>query len=44
MRLITIFALLILALANTGCNTMEGMGRDIKKGGHNLEKAAENNK
>ncbi len=26
------------------CNTMEGMGKDIKTGGEKLEKAAENNK
>lgn len=26
------------------CNTMEGLGKDIKKGGEKLEKAAERNK
>lgn len=28
----------------TACNTMEGMGRDIKAGGKTLEKSAHKNK
>ncbi|MEA0970220.1 putative small secreted protein [Candidatus Megaera venefica] len=32
------------ALFLTACNTMEGMGRDIKAGGRNLEKSAKENK
>ena len=31
-------ALAVLALA--GCNTMEGIGKDVKKGGEAIEKAA----
>ena len=34
---ILLAALVVLA----GCNTMEGLGKDIKKGGEKLEKAAE---
>ena len=29
------------ALFLAGCNTVEGLGRDIKKGGEAIEKAAE---
>lgn len=39
------FALILLAaLALAGCNTMEGLGKDIKKGGEAIEKAADKNK
>jgi entericidin B len=37
------FALLVLAMlmiALTGCNTMEGLGKDLKQGGAKIEKAA----
>ena len=34
----------VLALALVGCNTMEGLGKDIKKGGDKIEKAAERHK
>ncbi|HWH38315.1 MAG TPA: entericidin A/B family lipoprotein [Usitatibacter sp.] len=27
-----------------GCNTMEGLGKDIKKGGQKIEKAADRHK
>jgi predicted small secreted protein len=30
--------------ALAGCNTMEGLGKDIQKGGEAIEKAAEKNK
>jgi entericidin B len=33
-----VFFLAVLML--TGCNAMEGLGKDIKKGGDALEKAA----
>jgi predicted small secreted protein len=33
-------ALFVLAMMLVGCNTMEGLGKDIKKGGETLEKAA----
>ena len=29
------------ALMLAGCNTIEGMGKDIKKGGETIEKSAE---
>ena len=32
------------ALILTACNTMEGVGRDIKAGGKNLEESAKDNK
>jgi entericidin B len=32
--------LLVAALLLSGCNTMEGLGKDIKQGGDALEKAA----
>jgi predicted small secreted protein len=35
------FSLLLAVLFLAGCNTMEGLGKDIKKGGEKLEKAAE---
>jgi entericidin B len=34
----------IAAVAITGCNTVEGAGKDIKAGGQAIEKAAERNK
>lgn len=33
-------ALFVVAWMLVGCNTMEGLGKDIKKGGESLEKAA----
>ena len=39
---ITLAALSLLSL--TACNTMEGLGEDIKKGGEKLENAAKKNK
>ncbi len=38
--LIAIAAVFVLA----GCNTVQGVGKDIKKGGEAIEKAAEKNK
>jgi entericidin B len=37
----TLVIALACALALAGCNTVEGLGRDIKKGGEAIEKAAE---
>lgn len=34
------FLLLFAVLALTACNTMEGLGKDIKQGGEKLEKSA----
>lgn len=39
---ILVFGLLLLSI--TACNTMEGMGEDIQKGGENLEDAAQKHK
>jgi entericidin B len=40
-----IYLLLILSLPLlAACNTMEGMGQDIQKGGENLENSADKNK
>ncbi len=33
-------ALFVVALLLVGCNTFEGLGKDIKKGGETIEKAA----
>jgi predicted small secreted protein len=33
--------LLIALLAMTGCNTMEGAGKDVQKTGEKIEKAAD---
>ena len=35
-----ILALLMTLGVLAGCNTMEGLGKDIKKGGEKLEKSA----
>ena len=42
MKSILIFLALALSLA--ACNTMEGFGKDVKKGGEAIEKAADRNK
>jgi len=34
------FALIACVVAVAACNTMEGVGKDIKKGGEAIEKAA----
>ena len=39
MKLVVLIAALC-ALALAGCNTVEGMGKDIKKAGQTIEKAA----
>ncbi len=35
-----IIAMLLAMVVMAGCNTMEGLGKDIQKGGEKLEKAA----
>jgi entericidin B len=42
--IIALLALLALLPAFTACNTMEGLGQDIKAGGQSLESAASRNK
>ncbi len=43
MKRAIIIALLTLPLLSA-CNTMEGLGQDIQKGGEKLEKSADKNK
>jgi predicted small secreted protein len=43
MARITIF-MAFMGLALMGCNTMEGMGKDVKGAGKSLEQAAKKNK
>ena len=40
-RLVALLALAGLALAAVGCNTVEGVGKDVKAAGGAVEKAAE---
>ena len=35
-----VITVLLAALALSGCNTVEGMGKDLKQGGAALERAA----
>jgi predicted small secreted protein len=35
-----LFALMIAALVLAGCNTVEGIGKDVKKAGEAVENAA----
>jgi predicted small secreted protein len=35
-----VIALLLAVFVLVGCNTVEGLGKDIKKGGEKLEKTA----
>jgi entericidin B len=40
----TVMAIVLVAFFATACNTMEGAGRDIEKGGEKIQGAAERNK
>lgn len=40
----SLVALLVMAGFLAGCNTMEGAGKDIKKGGQKIEDSADRNK
>ena len=42
--LLASITLLSLAFTISGCNTMEGVGKDIKAGGEKLKKSADRNK
>jgi len=35
-----VISLLLAVLVFAGCNTVEGLGKDIKKGGEKLEKSS----
>ena len=39
-KLLTLISAVMFVFAVAGCNTMEGVGKDIKKGGESIEKAA----
>ena len=39
-----ILSLVVACLLVAGCNTMQGLGKDIQKGGEKIEKAAERHK
>ena len=43
-RLLALFLLLGFALTATGCNTVEGAGKDIKATGQAVENSADKNK
>ncbi|MDD2722263.1 MAG: entericidin A/B family lipoprotein [Gallionella sp.] len=36
-----LFALILAGIVLVGCNTMQGLGKDIKRGGEKLERAAD---
>ena len=38
--MIRLVSILLAIVALAGCNTMEGVGKDVKKGGEAIEKAA----
>jgi predicted small secreted protein len=43
-KLITLLALLGVAISVASCNTVEGVGKDVKATGQTIEKAADKNK
>jgi entericidin B len=43
-KLITLLALLGAAISIAACNTVEGVGKDVKATGQTIEKAADRNK
>lgn len=40
----TLIAVLVAILALAGCNTMQGFGKDVEKGGEKIQGAAERHK
>ncbi|HCJ50895.1 MAG: entericidin [Gallionellaceae bacterium CG1_02_56_997] len=36
-----LIALILAGMVLVGCNTVQGLGKDIQQGGHKLEKAAD---
>ena len=40
MRMLSVMIVMIAALFLSACNTMQGVGKDLKKGGEAVEKAA----
>ncbi len=43
-QVIVIFICIAVSLLATACNTMEGLGKDVQKGGEKLERSADKNK
>lgn len=43
-KLLLILSLSVLALSLAACNTMEGFGQDVQKGGQEIEEEANENK
>ena len=43
-KLVALLSLLGFALTLAGCNTVEGVGKDVKAGGEKVEKATDKNK
>jgi entericidin B len=44
MKKLAIIAALMLLPLITACNTMEGLGEDVQKGGEKIEESAQHNK
>jgi predicted small secreted protein len=40
-KLACVFAVLMLAVAGAGCNTVKGAGKDVQKAGKSVERAAD---
>jgi entericidin B len=40
MKTLSTLILIVLAISSAACNTVQGMGKDIEKGGQAIEKAA----
>ena len=43
-RIVSFLALTLFALTLAGCNTIAGVGKDVKAGGQAIESAAESSK
>ena len=43
-RILTVILLAFSPVVMTACNTVEGAGKDVKRGGEKLENAADRNK
>lgn len=41
MKLLPLLALMFATVVMTGCNTIDGMGRDIERGGEKLQNKAQ---
>tara|TARA_R110000868_G_scaffold160854_4_gene390648 strand:- start:8112 stop:8243 length:132 start_codon:yes stop_codon:yes gene_type:complete len=41
MKILCLLSVILISLSTIGCNTVEGLGKDIKKGGEAIQKSAE---